>query len=185
MPASSSLEKLKNVLCSDNPQLQLLGLQMAEGGLLTDEVRKIISKDPKKVLLCLEHNFLGILSSIQFLYLRWLYLEALPDSAGSLQKLIMLDMAYNNFSELPLILTRLGGLKKLRLPNNPIQHVPAAIGRMLGLEELDLRDNQLRNLPMELYQLPRLQKVFVQGNPLSEACKKKMLPLVGSGVLEW
>lgn len=85
-------------------------------------------------------------------------------------------------TEFPLELLKFKRLKTVNLSKNKIEIINLDgfknfISEDCGIEKLDLRNNLLRNIPFELFQINTLKKVYLDNNPLTKKCLKKLFKL--------
>ncbi len=111
---------------------------------------------------------LADLPNLHHLSLRFNHLKHLPEVLGDLQHLETLNLSNNRFSAAckwgPL--TRLQSLKVLNL-NNALQNLselPQAIGHIPNLVELHISGNKLHRLPDSLSQLEQLERFYCDTN---------------------
>lgn len=83
-------------------------------------------------------------------------LEELPESIGNLEKLVELNLVFNNLETLPASVGGLGSLQFLHLSENNLKRLPPELGDLPQMgssiygEGLHLRDNELTELPPTL-----------------------------------
>ena len=113
------------------------------------------------------------LKNLQKLYLDNNRITKLPDSLGDMSSLVTLTCNENELAELP---QTIGDLKlaRLELSFNRISVIPGEIGNMQSLRVLKLNDNNISFLPEEVGKLMNLRYLYLQGNPLTTAEKKKI-----------
>ena len=80
----------------------------------------------------------------------------------------MLDLSWNQVSELPEEWKVLHRLKDLNMAHNRLTEVPPVIYNMIGLTTLNFKDNQLEELPYHLVRLVNLSTLEISDNRLNE-----------------
>jgi Leucine-rich repeat (LRR) protein len=78
--------------------------------------------------------------------------------------LIILDVAGNGLTTLPLGIGYMGSLRTIYAAENQLTDLPASISK-LDLYMLDLSDNQFTHLPTVISEIPNLQLLYVDKNP--------------------
>ena len=106
--------------------------------------------------------------------LSWQRLYKLSDFI-SLSKL---DLSHNELHETPGDILWLRSLTHLFLNDNYLSSLqPEIIRRLVNLQELDLRNNKLNYFSLDITELSCLQRLSVQGNPLKDDEKRKLMML--------
>ncbi len=85
--------------------------------------------------------------------------------AGAIIDYVNLDR--NQLAVFPAELTRLTGLKWLRLNSNQLSHLPD-LSALVHLRRIYLRDNRFAAVPKTLKDLPALTDIDLSGNPIAE-----------------
>jgi len=144
-----------------------------------------------ETIMCLKCSLTHLpdISNLHKIKLLYLPLNNLTQIEGlSNLDLIALDLAVNNFTEIP-ILKNKENLRFLSLTDNPLKNaepiifypnlkdiylnnamltsVPAAIDKLQELEQLRIDGNQLTNLPPGILNLSKLQRLDVSRNLFS------------------
>ena len=92
--------------------------------------------------------------------------------------LCKLDLSHNELDELPEAIGSLLSLTHLFLNDNYLPSLqPNIFRRLVNLQELDLRNNQLNDFSLVITELSRLRRLSVQGNPLKDDEKRKLMKL--------
>ena len=92
--------------------------------------------------------------------------------------LCKLDLSHNQLDKLPMAIGSLLSLTHLFLNDNYLSSLQPDIFRQLvNLQELDLRNNELNDFSLDITELSRLQRLSVQGNPLKDDEKRKLMKL--------
>jgi internalin A len=94
-------------------------------------------------------------------------LTELPESLGQLTQLHTLYLRGNKLSALPERLGQLTRLQVLYLDSNQLSVLPESLGQLTQLRTLRLDENQLSALPESLGQLTQLQTLNLHSNQLS------------------
>ena len=109
---------------------------------------------------------IGRLRKLEQLSLGLNKLTALPAEIGHLRKLKIIHVYENRLTELPPEIGELSNLGQLNAAANELTALPSEIGKLRSLEILNLRHNQLTKLPPEIGKLRNLKRLYIQGNPL-------------------
>jgi hypothetical protein len=112
-------------------------------------------------------DFIGELKELEEVYLYKNKITTTPSSLSKLTKLRNLVLANNLLNSFP----NIGDAKNLELldlSNNKINKIPPEIITLTKLRFLYLDNNDIKSLPVELFQLPNLERLYLQGNPLTE-----------------
>ena len=104
------------------------------------------------------------LQQMVVLDLNYNQLTELPPQIGNLKSLYQLHLAGNQLQELPPEIGNLNHLLFLDLGNNNLRRLPPQIGNMTRLQLLNLNFNQLRQLPPELRNVGTLRQLYFGGN---------------------
>ena len=92
--------------------------------------------------------------------------------------LCKLDLSHNQLDKLPMAIGSLLSLTHLFLNDNYLSSLqPEIIRPLVNLQELDLRNNELNDFSLDITELSRLQRLSVQGNPLEDDEKRKLMKL--------
>ena len=92
--------------------------------------------------------------------------------------LCKLDLSHNQLDKLPMAIGSLLSLTHLFLNDNYLSSLqPEIIRPLVNLQELDLRNNELNDFSLDITELSRLQRLSVQGNPLKDDEKRKLMKL--------
>jgi len=115
---------------------------------------------------------IGLLTSLQELYLHYNKFTSIPTEIGLLDKLTRLTLDGNRLSKLPPEIGSLTNLTELYLTDNQLQELPSDIGQLTNVKILELNDNKLQGLPTSIGHLTKLEKLTLcynqlQGLPLS------------------
>lgn len=91
---------------------------------------------------------------------------------------IFLDKLYlnhNKLKSLPRAVGRLKNLTQLDVSSNDMTELPEEIGMLTNLKRLLVFDNNLQTLPFELGYLYQLDTLGIEGNPLDEVLKTRIM----------
>ena len=89
-----------------------------------------------------------------------------------------LDLSHNELHKTPEAVGSLPSLTHLFLNDNYLSSLqPEIIRRLVNLQELDLRNNKLNDFSLDITELSCLQRLSVQGNPLKDDEKRKLMML--------
>ena len=102
-------------------------------------------------------------------------LRALSDALFRYQFLTKLYLNFNKLDHLPPSVGRLKNLTHLDLSSNQLVELPEEVGMLTNLQKLLLFDNQIQSLPFEMGFLYNLETLGIQGNPLDEDLKTKIM----------
>lgn len=102
-------------------------------------------------------------------------LRALSDALFRYNFLAKLHLNYNKLDHLPAAIGRLKSLTHLDVSSNQLVELPEEVGMLTNLQKLLLFDNQIQSLPYELGFLYNLEVLGIQGNPLDEDLKTKLM----------
>lgn len=92
-------------------------------------------------------------------------LPTLPDVFGSLGHLRVIDISYNQLTELPF--EHFSGLEELNASDNQLSVIPAAIENCTELKELNLSDNEISEIPESIEDCTELKKLNLSNNQIS------------------
>jgi Leucine-rich repeat (LRR) protein len=92
-------------------------------------------------------------------------LTKLPNSIGSLSKLITFDLDYNQFKEFPDAITHLKKIQQLDLTGNKFNTIPESLRNLTNLRQLRLGKNELEGLPDIFVDFPNLVTLNLCENP--------------------
>lgn len=102
-------------------------------------------------------------------------LRVLTPSLFSYTFLTKLYLNYNKLSVLPEGIGRLRNLTHLDVSLNELRVLPPEIGMLVNLKQLLLFDNHIEYLPTELGSLFQLEMLGIEGNPLQEDQKSRIV----------
>ena len=103
------------------------------------------------------------------------------DRLPALRSMCKLDLSHYQLHELPEAIGSLPSLTHLFLNDNHLTFLqPEIIRRLVNLQELDLRNNKLNNFSLDITELSCLRRLSVQGNPLKDDEKRKLMKLAHS-----
>ena len=103
------------------------------------------------------------------------------DRLPALRSMCKLDLSHYQLHELPEAIGSLPSLTHLFLNDNHLTFLqPEIIRRLVNLQELDLRNNKLNNFLLDITELSCLRRLSVQGNPLKDDEKRKLMKLAHS-----
>ena len=103
------------------------------------------------------------------------------DRCPALRSMCKLDLSHSQLYELPEAIGSLPSLTHLFLNDNHLTFLqPEIIRRLVNLQELDLRNNKLNNFLLDITELSCLRRLSVQGNPLKDDEKRKLMKLAHS-----
>lgn len=94
-------------------------------------------------------------------------LTELPPELFELKNLTSLSLINNQLTSLSPEIGQLVKLQQLYLSSNQLTSLPPEIGQIIKLQQLYLNGNQLFSLPTEIVQLPNLNQLVLWGNPLT------------------
>lgn len=117
------------------------------------------------------------------------FISTLPQLNPMLKTLTYLNLSFNDFRTIPIMVFEIENLEVLKLRNNPIREIPYEIGQLtrlktlvmsfcmlsdlppslftLPVKYLDLSYNKLTFLPNEIRHLKRLRALNLEGNQLA------------------
>ncbi|KAJ5898992.1 Glucose-repressible alcohol dehydrogenase transcriptional effector [Penicillium taxi] len=104
--------------------------------------------------------------------------QGLRAMSPSLFNYIFLKELYLNHNKLKVLPSSIGELRlltHLELSGNELTELPEEIGMLSKLQELRICDNNIRNLPYEMGYLYRLEILGIEGNPLNDVLKSKIM----------
>ena len=102
------------------------------------------------------------------LLLSELKIDSLPSDISSLKQLEIIDLSFNNFTEIPPALRKLKNLRQLNLNGNKLSAVPDWISELVTIERLHLGANRIKGLPESLSNLDSLRILSLHMNNLTE-----------------
>lgn len=102
-------------------------------------------------------------------------LRALSDALFRYKFLARLHLNFNKLDHLPPAIGQLKYLTHLDVSSNLLVDLPEEVGMLTNLQELLLFDNHIQTLPSELGFLYNLETLGIQGNPLDEDLKAKIM----------
>ncbi|WKB53360.1 DUF1963 domain-containing protein [Eleftheria terrae] len=91
----------------------------------------------------------------------------LPEALASLQSLTDLHIGNSSVRQLPEVIGRLRGLRRLSFTGGALCSLPDSLAQLDRLEVLDLSHNQLTLLPEYIGHLPALKQLDLRGNPFA------------------
>lgn len=80
-------------------------------------------------------------------------------------KIRLLDLGYNNLSEIPDSVFLLKNLDYLNLSNNKLSWIPSKITKLAKLESLDLNRNDIKKLPKNMIYMTHLENMTLTEEP--------------------
>ncbi|XP_067859190.1 protein flightless-1 homolog [Heptranchias perlo] len=96
--------------------------------------------------------------------------SGVPDDIFQLDDLSVLDLSYNQLTEIPRELENAKNMLVLNLSHNSIDNIPNQLFiNLTDLLYLDLSDNKLESLPPQMRRLVHLQTLILNNNPLMHA----------------
>lgn len=95
-------------------------------------------------------------------------LQSLPETIGSMQSLLALNLNNNNIQALPETIGRLSHLSWLEADGNRLRSLPQSITALQRLHYISLNANRLTTLPDGLSAMRRLTDFYAEGNQLDE-----------------
>ncbi|MEQ2187718.1 hypothetical protein GOODEAATRI_007430 [Goodea atripinnis] len=96
--------------------------------------------------------------------------SGVPDDIFQLEDLSVLDLSYNQLTEIPRELENSKNMLVLNLSHNGIDSIPNQLFiNLTDLLYLDLSDNKLDSLPPQMRRLVHLQTLILNNNPLMHA----------------
>ncbi|XP_038675571.1 protein flightless-1 homolog [Scyliorhinus canicula] len=96
--------------------------------------------------------------------------SGVPDDIFQLDDLSVLDLSYNQLTEIPRELENAKNMLVLNLSHNSIDNIPNQLFiNLTDLLYLDLSDNNLESLPPQMRRLVHLQTLVLNNNPLMHA----------------
>ncbi|XP_062999669.1 protein flightless-1 homolog [Elgaria multicarinata webbii] len=96
--------------------------------------------------------------------------SGVPDDIFQLDDLSVLDLSYNQLTEVPRELENAKNMLVLNLKHNSIENIPNQLFiNLTDLLYLDLSDNRLDSLPPQMRRLVHLQTLILNNNPLLHA----------------
>lgn len=99
-------------------------------------------------------------------------LSELPLEIWQLKSLIILDLHNNRLSEISKEISRLTKLTRIFLYNNQLVKIPKEISNLLFLKELQLSNNRLNVIPKEVSRLKNLEELYLSDNQLTQIPKE-------------
>jgi CCR4-NOT transcription complex subunit 6 len=102
-------------------------------------------------------------------------LRALSDALFHYDFLQKLHLNFNKLDRLPPSIGQLKQLTHLDVSSNQLVELPEEVGMLTNLQRLLLFDNQIQSLPFEMGFLYNLEILGIQGNPLDEDLKTKIM----------
>ena len=102
-------------------------------------------------------------------------LRALSSRLEHYSFLTKLYLDHNSLGRIDPLICRLRKLTHLDVSRNGILEIPPEIGMLVNLRELSVIDNGLRTLPPEMGHLFKLDMLAIEGNPLEEDIKDRIM----------
>lgn len=96
-------------------------------------------------------------------------LSAVLPEVFSIQKLLRLDLSFNNIVKLSPRIGELESLTILWLNDNPLREVPVELASCKKLKEVDLKNTYVISMPRELSMLTSLKLLNLDGAPMKES----------------
>ncbi|KAI1259412.1 glucose-repressible alcohol dehydrogenase transcriptional effector [Xylariaceae sp. FL1019] len=84
-------------------------------------------------------------------------------------------LSSNQLTVLPKAIGQLRSLRLLDVSHNQLTHLPAELGMCTPLRQLLLFNNMIRDIPVEMGALHFLEMLGIQGNPLDQEVKAKIM----------
>ncbi|XP_047213705.1 protein flightless-1 homolog [Girardinichthys multiradiatus] len=105
--------------------------------------------------------------------------SGVPDDIFQLEDLSVLDLSYNQLTEIPRELENSKNMLVLNLSHNGIDSIPNQLFiNLTDLLYLDLSDNKLDSLPPQMRRLVHLQTLILNNNPLMHAQLRQLPAMV-------
>uniref|UniRef100_A0A672NC31 Protein flightless-1 homolog n=1 Tax=Sinocyclocheilus grahami TaxID=75366 RepID=A0A672NC31_SINGR len=105
--------------------------------------------------------------------------SGVPDDIFQLDDLSVLDLSYNQLTEIPRDLENSRNMLVLNLSHNSIDNIPNQLFiNLTDLLYLDLSDNTLDSLPPQMRRLVHLQTLILNNNPLMHAQLRQLPAMV-------
>uniref|UniRef100_A0A3Q1FFD5 FLII actin remodeling protein n=1 Tax=Acanthochromis polyacanthus TaxID=80966 RepID=A0A3Q1FFD5_9TELE len=105
--------------------------------------------------------------------------SGVPDDIFQLDDLSVLDLSYNQLTEIPRDLENSRNMLVLNLSHNSIDCIPNQLFiNLTDLLYLDLSDNKLDSLPPQMRRLVHLQTLILNNNPLMHAQLRQLPAMV-------
>uniref|UniRef100_A0A8C5DZ40 FLII actin remodeling protein n=1 Tax=Gouania willdenowi TaxID=441366 RepID=A0A8C5DZ40_GOUWI len=105
--------------------------------------------------------------------------SGVPDDIFQLDDLSVLDLSYNQLTEIPRDLENSRNMLVLNLSHNSIDAIPNQLFiNLTDLLYLDLSDNKLDSLPPQMRRLVHLQTLILNNNPLLHAQLRQLPAMV-------
>ncbi|KAM9494572.1 protein flightless-1 homolog [Clarias gariepinus] len=105
--------------------------------------------------------------------------SGVPDDIFNLEDLSVLDLSYNQLTEIPRDLENSRNMLVLNLSHNSIDNIPNQLFiNLTDLLYLDLSDNKLDSLPPQMRRLVHLQTLILNNNPLMHAQLRQLPAMV-------
>ncbi|XP_042294344.1 protein flightless-1 homolog [Sceloporus undulatus] len=105
--------------------------------------------------------------------------SGVPDDIFQLDDLSVLDLSYNQLTEVPRELENAKNMLVLNLTHNSIDNIPNQLFiNLTDLLYLDLSDNKLESLPPQMRRLVHLQTLILNNNPLLHAQLRQLPAMV-------
>uniref|UniRef100_A0A665WSH1 FLII actin remodeling protein n=1 Tax=Echeneis naucrates TaxID=173247 RepID=A0A665WSH1_ECHNA len=105
--------------------------------------------------------------------------SGVPDDIFQLDDLSVLDLSYNQLTEIPRDLENSRNMLVLNLSHNSIELIPNQLFiNLTDLLYLDLSDNKLDSLPPQMRRLVHLQTLILNNNPLMHAQLRQLPAMV-------
>lgn len=111
--------------------------------------------------------------------------RALSDALFQYTFLERLILTHNNLDRLPPAIGRLKNLEHLDVSHNQLVELPEEIGMLTNLKSLWLFSNQIQTFPDQLGFLYKLQTLGIEGNPIAEDLKDRMMEDGTKGLIRY
>ncbi|MEJ5263747.1 MAG: leucine-rich repeat domain-containing protein [Bacteroidales bacterium] len=112
--------------------------------------------------------YIDCAEQIEVLDLRYNQLTDLPEELSRLKNLRELHLGFNRFKNIPKVIYHLPQLEVLTLEANEIQRIDEEIVSLQQLKDLDLMANQITELPENIGELKNLSRLILAINQLSK-----------------
>lgn len=109
---------------------------------------------------------------LMLLYFEGLQLKKLPTWLGYLSNLQELNLRYNHLNHLPNFIKRLKNLKDINLNNNYFTKIPDCLQYLTGLSGISMNTNRIYEIPLWVLEMPHLMLLLLINNPISYASIK-------------
>lgn len=110
----------------------------------------------------------AFLYQLEELWMGQSVLKECPTGLENLKSLKVLDLAYNQITELDPIIFDLKDLEVLSMFNNNLTEISPEIGKLKQLKTLAISGNQIEKLPVEITQLTQLEELYLNDMGLGD-----------------